>query len=142
MESWLTSILNLFKRLGWGGTLGLSVLLLAGSLLLVGFLVVRWPVEQFKGPTPLPFWARRHPVIRITGLIAKNVAGYLIIVLGILMAIPGVPGQGTLLILAGLTLIDFPGKRRLERNLIGRPRVLGLVNRLRKRFGQGALEID
>jgi hypothetical protein len=142
MESWLTSILNLFKRLGWVGTLGLSLLLLASSILLVGFLVVRWPVEQFKGPAALPFWAHRHPVIRIAGLIAKNVAGYLIVLLGMLMAIPGVPGQGTLLILAGLTLIDFPGKRRLERKLIARPRVLRLVNRLRMRFGQGALEID
>ncbi len=142
MESWLTSFLNLFKRLGIGGTVALSLGLLVVSIVMVGVVVIRWPVDQFKGPTAPTFWARRHPVIRIVGLIVKNVAGYLIVLLGLLMAIPGIPGQGTLLILTGLTLVDFPGKRRLERSLIGRQSVLRIVNRVRMRFGHPPLEID
>jgi hypothetical protein len=64
------------------------------------------------------------------------------VMLGIIMAVPGVPGQGTLLILTGLTLIDFPGKRRLERSLIRRPSVLKLINGLRQRFQRPPLEIE
>ena len=42
-------------------------------------------------------------------------------------------------ILIGLMLIDLPGKRRLERKLVGRPRILRAINRLRKRFGSPPL---
>jgi hypothetical protein len=44
--------------------------------------------------------------------------------------------------LIGLTLIDFPGKRGLERRLIGRPPILKAVNRVRARFQRPALELD
>jgi hypothetical protein len=142
MESWFQGFLNLLRPLGWWGALGLSLGLAAGSIVLAGFMVIRWPVEKFKGPEVPPFWAGRHPLVRIAGLVAKNLIGYLIVLLGIAMAIPGVPGQGLLLILIGLTLIDFPGKRRVERRLIAIPSVLRGVNSLRKRFERAALEID
>ena len=58
------------------------------------------------------------------------------------MALPGVPGQGLLTALIGLTLINFPGKTELERRLIGRPAVLRTVNRLRARFHRPPLELD
>jgi hypothetical protein len=142
MQSWLTAFLDLFKRLGWRTTLVLSLGIAAVSIVLAGFVVIKWPINQFKGPAPPRFWDTRHPAVRIAGLVAKNIGGYLIIILGIVMAVPGVPGQGLLLILTGLTLVDFPGKRRLERALIGRPAVLRVVNSLRKRFGRPALEFD
>jgi hypothetical protein len=69
-------------------------------------------------------------------LLLKNVAGAAIIVLGIILTLPGVPGPGLLTILLGIMLTDFPGKRRLERWLIGRPRVLETLNRLRLRYGK------
>jgi hypothetical protein len=142
MERPLDAILNFFRRLGWPATLGLSLLLLAGSLVLVAMVALRWPVDQFKNDVPPPFWATSHPVVRVLGLIGKNLAGVLVVMLGIIMAVPGVPGQGTLLILTGLTLIDFPGKRRLERRLIRRPSVLKLINGLRHRFRRAPLEVE
>src|SRR5262245_48807807 len=120
MRSGIDAVLNFFRRLGWPATVGISLLLLVGSLVLAGLVVIRWPADQFKNVAPPPFWATRHPVIRVAGLIGKNLAGTLVILLGIIMAIPGVPGQGTLLILTGLTLVDFPGKRKIERSLISR----------------------
>jgi hypothetical protein len=49
------------------------------------------------------------------------------------------PGQGVLTILAGLLLMDVPGKRRIERRLLARPGVLSRVNWLRARFGRPPL---
>ena len=62
--------------------------------------------------------------------------------LGILLSLPLVPGQGLLTILIGLLLINFPGKRRLERKLVRRPKVLQFINRIRSRFGQASLVVD
>jgi len=84
----------------------------------------------------------RHPAIRAAGIIGKNILGVLLVVVGILLSIPGVPGQGLLTILLGIMLLDFPGKRRLEQNLLRRPQILKTINRLRARFGKQALEID
>jgi hypothetical protein len=58
------------------------------------------------------------------------------------MALPGVPGQGILTMIIGLTLVDFPGKLDLERRLIARPVVLRRLNALRTRFKRAALELD
>jgi hypothetical protein len=62
--------------------------------------------------------------------------------LGLLLSLPGIPGQGLLTVLIGLMLVDFPGKLRLERWLIGLPRVLQTVNRLRQRYGRPPLILE
>ena len=51
------------------------------------------------------------------------------------------PGQGVLTILAGLLLMNFPGKYRLERWLVMRPGVMRALNWLRARRGQTPFEI-
>jgi hypothetical protein len=63
-------------------------------------------------------------------------------VLGVIMSWPGVPGQGFLVILIGLTLADFPGKRRMELWLLRQPSLLRAINSLRARFHKPALELD
>ena len=60
-------------------------------------------------------------------------------VAGIILSVPGVPGQGLLTMLVGLVLLDIPGKRRLELKLVSRPRVVRAINRLRKRFSRPPL---
>ena len=51
-----------------------------------------------------------------------------------------VPGQGLLTIIVGLTVMNYPGKFRLERWLVMRPRVLPALNWLRKRYGHPPLQ--
>jgi hypothetical protein len=75
-------------------------------------------------------------------MVLKNVVGFVVVLLGILMSIPGVPGQGILTILLGIMLLDFPGKRRLEYKLVSRPRVLQTINQLRRRFDKPPLILD
>jgi hypothetical protein len=66
----------------------------------------------------------------------------LLIALGIVLSLPGVPGQGLLTVLLGVMLVDFPGKDRLEQKLLSRPGIINTINRLRGRFGKPALELD
>jgi hypothetical protein len=125
----------------WWGVL-VSVVLFAGSMGLVTVIVVSWPVDHFRRSGRPVFWAHRHPVVRVAGLILKNLAGIVLFALGVVMALPGVPGQGLITALIGLTLINFPGKTDLERRLIARPTVFRAVNRLRARFHHPPLELD
>jgi hypothetical protein len=109
------------------------------SLAIVSFVIVKLPATYFREDHPRDLWTERHAVIRMMGIIGKNILGWLLVVVGIILSFPGVPGQGLLTILLGVMLVDFPGKRRLEYKLISRPSVLNAVNKLRHRFGKPAL---
>ena len=126
----------------WGGLFfGASVFLVTmiGSLLVAGCLLVKLPVTYFQEFHCRAIWVDRHPVLRLTARSGKNVLGAILLVVGMILALPGVPGQGLLTIVIGLMLLDLPGKRRLERRIVGRPRILRTINRLRKRFGSPPL---
>jgi hypothetical protein len=100
------------------------------------------PPTYFQQSHPREFWVERHPAIRWAGVIAKNLLGVVLVLLGILMSIPGVPGQGILTILLGIMLLDFPGKHALEYKIVSRPVVLERINRLRRRFSKAPLVLD
>jgi hypothetical protein len=105
--------------------------------------VVVWlPADHFNRPPGEDSMARRHPILRWTLLILKNLLGAVILPLGVVMALPLVPGPGLVFILVGLSLLDFPGKRRLERRLLLTPTVNRFLNRVRHRFGRPALILE
>ncbi len=136
---------RLFTSITWRGVaigLLLFVVTFAVSLAIVSFVLVKLPPTYFQRSHSISLWSGRHPGIRLTGVIVKNLLGILLVVLGILMSVPGVPGQGVLTILLGIMLLDFPGRRQLELRLVSRPRVLSAINRLRHRFGKPALVLD
>lgn len=120
----------------------LFVLTFTISLAIVSFIMVRIPPDYFHKDRPRDLWSDRHPAVRFLGLFAKNLLGVVLVGLGILMSIPGVPGQGILTILLGIMLLDFPGKRTLEYKLVSRPQVLKTINRLRHRFGKPSLILE
>ena len=113
-----------------------------GSLAVISFILVKVPATYFRKSHSRDFWVERHAAIRWAGVIAKNLLGTVLVLLGILMSIPGVPGQGILTILLGVMLLDFPGKRQLELKLVSRPMVLEKINRLRHRFSKEPLVLD
>jgi hypothetical protein len=130
---------------GWRYVLsgiGLFIATFAISILVIGFLLVKLPATYFLDSHDRELWIDQHPVLRWSGIIAKNLLGVAIIALGVLLSVPGIPGQGLLTILIGLVLLDFPGKRRLERWILKRPRVLDRVNALRRRYGKSPLVLD
>lgn len=144
MFDWLVENLS-WMGLTWrGALLGVAIFLVTfvGSIVMASFLLVKLPPTYFQATHGRDFWIDRHPAIRWSGLVAKNALGAVLVLLGIVMSVPGVPGQGVLTILMGLMLLDFPGKRRLEYRLVSQPRVLQNINRLRKKFDRPPLLLD
>jgi hypothetical protein len=84
----------------------------------------------------------QSPIARGLVTVAKNALGVALVAIGIVLSLPGVPGQGLLTILVGILLLDVPGKRRLEEAIVRRPAVLRGINRLRERFGRRPLELE
>lgn len=126
-----------------GVALGVGIFLVTflANLALVSFILVKIPAEYFR-ESQGKFLAKQSQVVRVLALIGKNIAGVLLVVLGVLLSLPGVPGQGVLTILLGVMLLDFPGVRRFERWIVSSPKVLKTVNKLRRRFDKPALILD
>ena len=112
------------------------------SLAIVTFIVVRLPPDYFQITNERTFLDDRKRWVRLAATIGKNVLGAILVVVGIILSIPGVPGQGILTILLGVMLMDFPGKRRLEEKIVSRPKVRDSINGLRHRFGKPPLILD
>src|SRR5258705_11760675 len=81
------------------------------SLAIGSFIMVKIPADYFRKDRPRELWADRHPVVRFLGVLVKNRLGLLLVALGIVMSIRGVPGQRTLTILLGIMRLDLRGKR-------------------------------
>jgi hypothetical protein len=65
-----------------------------------------------------------------------------LVALGVVLSLPGVPGQGLLTILLGIMLLDFPGRHHLEQKLLSKPSIVNTINGLRGRFGKPPLELN
>ncbi len=120
----------------------LFVITFSISLAIVSVIMVKIPADYFKEDRPRELFADKSPAVRYLLIIGKNLLGVVLVVLGILMSVPGVPGQGILTILLGVMLLDFPGRRRLERKLVSRPQVLNTINKLRHKFDKPELELE
>ena len=106
----------------------LAIVAFVASLVVITVLLVNLPTTFFLDSHSRHLWIDRHPVIRWSGLILKNLAGWILVLLGGILILPGVPGQGVLTILFGLVLVDFPGKRKVERRLLAHPRLRMRIN--------------
>ena len=117
-----------------------SAIAFVGTLLLIPIVVVRMPADYFVAEAPPPWSFRgRFPLLSLAVRVLKNLLGVALVAVGFALLV--LPGQGILTILLGLTLVDFPGKRRLEVALVSRDRVRRSLNWLRGRFGHPPLEI-
>jgi hypothetical protein len=114
----------------------------AASAILLGFVFVRIPADYFSNPAAQRPQAGNRSWVYWTTRIIKNILGAAIILLGCLMAVPGVPGPGLPIALIGVMLMDFPAMRRLERWLISRNGVLSTINLLRERYGKPPLVLE
>ena len=122
--------------LGW--LFGLSLLLFAGSLVLIPVLVARMRADYFVAPDPDEHsWFGRHPVARGATRVAKNTLGAVLLVAGIAMMV--LPGQGIITVLVALSLLKFPGKRGLELLLIRQAMVSQAINWIREKAGRPPL---
>ena len=122
--------------------LGLFLISLAVSFASIAIVMVKIPPAYFSIHHRRDFLPDSSWFVRSGAVIAKNILGAFLVVLGIILSLPGVPGQGILTILLGLIMLDIPGKRPLEARIIQRPVVLAAVNRLRAKYGKPPLIMD
>ena len=113
---------------------GVSLFAFVGTLVAIPFILVRLPEDYFDLRVPRYWMKDSHPVLRVLGLVLKNAFGVVFFLAGLLMLF--LPGQGALTMLIGISLLDFPGKRRLEARIIGIPKIFGVVNSLRTKYGK------
>jgi hypothetical protein len=124
--------------LAWLG--GASIVTLLGSLVALPVLLARMPADYFVTDEPPPdSWRGHHPVLRIAILIVKNAFGGVLLLAGLAMLV--LPGQGLLTILIGLMLVDFPGKRRLEIQIVRRRPIHRAIDWIRRRAHQPPLQL-
>jgi len=124
---------------------GATGVIVAGSLfiavlyaLAIFAVIARVAPDYFVASRPTAgTWRNRHPVLRITFHVLKNLLGLGLLVAGIAMLV--LPGQGLLTILIAIGFLDFPGKRSMERQLVSQPKILSVINRIRERAGSPPL---
>jgi hypothetical protein len=112
------------------------------NLAIVSIILVKLPADHFSKRRKTKFWAGPRPAIHAAKVIGKNIAGILLVALGIVLSLPGVPGQGLLTVLLGIMLLDFPGRHRLEQKLLSKPSIVNTINRLRGRFDKPPLQLN
>ena len=114
------------------------VALLVFSVWAVRHFLLTIPADYFTHEhRPLERWRDVHPVLRRALIIGKNALGAMLVALGVVMLFT--PGQGLLALLLGVSLMDIPGKRDVERRIVQRPSVLRLVNSMRAKANRPAL---
>jgi hypothetical protein len=112
---------------------GLATILAGAGVL------IRLPADFFVRPADEQQTDDRHPALRALWIVGKNIVGVLLAIGGLLMSLPLVPGPGVVLLVVGVSLTSFPGKRRFERAMLGNRFVLHPINALRKQFGRPPL---
>jgi len=119
--------------------MGVSVVSVLLGALLVPAMILRIPSDYFLPERRVTLAERAgHPAGRLLLLAAKNLLGAVLLVAG--FALLFLPGQGVLTLLAGLIVMNYPGKYRFERWLVRRPYVLSAMNWLRQRYGRCPLK--
>ncbi|GKS59993.1 hypothetical protein YTPLAS18_35200 [Nitrospira sp.] len=116
-----------------------SVVMFVGTLIAIPFILVRLPPDYFEDDSPHDWFRNQHPVLRLVAHLIKNAVGLVFLLAGFAMLF--LPGQGVLTMLIGISLMDFPGKRKLERKMVGQPAVLSTINKMREKFGSPPLVI-
>jgi amino acid transporter len=114
-----------------------SLVTLVLSALLIPYLIVQLPADFYAVRNHQRRIFEDTPVLRFIFLAVKNTLGVLLLVVGVLMLV--LPGQGILTVVAALTLLDFPGKRKLELRILHMPALLKGINGLRRRAGRKPL---
>lgn len=127
----------------WNDTFGwvfaISAVMFVASLVALPWIVIEIPADYLSRREPHPSrFQGQHPAVVVTVHILKNALGMILLIAGLVMLVT--PGQGLLALVVGLSLVDFPGKRRVERRVIGQPKVLRAINALRRKAHRPPLE--
>lgn len=142
MIKWFT---DLWASMTWSEILlgaGLFFASLLISFAAIAIVMVKIPANYFSSHYERDFLPDSPWLVRWSAVILKNILGLILVGIGIILSLPGVPGQGILTILLGLIMMDIPGKRPIEAKIVSRPAVLAAVNKLRAKYDKPPLQLD
>ena len=91
----------------------LSFVMFVGTLIAIPIILSRLPANYFQHVLEHVWMEGYHPVLRKMGMICKNTVGLIFLLAGLAMLL--LPGQGILTMVIGMSLLDFPGKRKMAR---------------------------
>jgi hypothetical protein len=112
-----------------------------GTLVVIPVIVIRMPTDYFMPTWQGADWSEQHPAARMALRAGRNLLGGALVLLGVALSFPLVPGQGILTILIGLSLLDFPGKRTFELRLVRQRPVRKAIDWIRVRAGRPPLQL-
>lgn len=117
-----------------------SLVSLLASLILIPVLIIKIPNDYFIISHKEYVRSRvKHPVLRFIVHLLKNSFGVVFIISGFIMLF--IPGQGLITLLIGVSLLDFPCKRKLEYKLISRPAIYKVINIIRHKAKKETLRL-
>jgi hypothetical protein len=114
-----------------GVSIGVSIAVFLGSLIAIPIVLIKMPEDYLVHPPK----KSANTALKI----GKNVLGVALLAIGVALLI--LPGQGVLMIIVGLLLVDFPGRQKLLRKLMAKPKVQKAITAIRKRAGKPPLQI-
>lgn len=115
---------------------GASLACFVASLVVVPALLIWMPHDFFARPEPK---VTTVGPLRLVGRLIKNAFGAIFVAAGIVMLV--LPGQGILSIVIGVSLLNFPGKRRLQLRLLRLRGVRRSIGWIRHKAGKRPLEL-
>src|SRR5436305_164344 len=95
-----------------------------GGIIVVILFLRRLPADYFVAP---PRRSPQRSVWDVVRNVVRNVAGIALLILGLFLSLPLIPGPGVLAILVGLSLTNFPGKRKVEICILRLPYLLSWI---------------
>ncbi|SFI26665.1 PGPGW domain-containing protein [Planctomicrobium piriforme] len=128
----MLQLLEVWSALAVGVALAVSLLGIAGAT----WMIVAMPADYFLRSSDRPH--SRHPALHLLWVVVRNILGIALLALGIAMLV--LPGQGLLTMLLGLSLMDFPGKRKLLHRALALKSVQRSLNWIRRKGGQPPLQ--
>ena len=133
---WLRSHEDIMQQLGT-----LSLILLLFTVVVLPIAVAKLPQDYFEKEKREPASSKRkHPLLWVIISLLKNLIGLFMILAGLVMLI--LPGQGTVAILVGVALTNFPGKYKLQRRIASQPAVLKTLNKIREIAGEQPFQMS
>lgn len=124
--------------LWWLGILSIATFIV--TLIMIPILIVRIPADYFINDIRKPILSGRQlSFFSLLSIIVKNLFGTIFILAGFSMLL--LPGQGLISILIGIMLINFPGKRILERRMVQQVFVQKTINWIRTKANRPPLII-
>ena len=115
-----------------------SLITFVATAILIPVFIVRMDRDYFVRD-PASLFARGNPLLRGLVFVGKNLLGFFLLFIGIVMLF--MPGQGLLTMLLGLALLDFPGKRRLQARFLRIRAVQRALNWIRLKNGKESLRM-